>query len=136
MNKRRTSLNNYDISSRRFKELCGFVEQYPEWKEKLEELTPSVSSPNMDGMPHGSKVTGDDAMFNLAVKRSALAEKVDMIESTAKDADPELWKYIIQSVAYKVPFYKLQDLYHIPVSVAAFSDRRRYFFYLLSQKKY
>ena len=36
MNKRDLKLDKYGISPKRYKELCGFCEQYPEWKAKTE----------------------------------------------------------------------------------------------------
>ena len=35
MNKRQLNLEKYGISGKRYKELCGFCEQYPEWKNQL-----------------------------------------------------------------------------------------------------
>ena len=35
MNKRNLVLDKYGISGKRYKELCGFCEQYPEWLSEL-----------------------------------------------------------------------------------------------------
>ena len=38
MNKRKLKFDDLEISGKRYKELCGFCEQYPEWKSQLYEF--------------------------------------------------------------------------------------------------
>ena len=135
MKKRALTLQKYGISSKRYKELCGFCEQYPEWKEELLELEPSVKSQRIDGMPYSQTNNISDETADLAIKRTALLNKIELVEETAKEASPEMWEYIIKSACYEQPFWYLRDIARIPMSQAAFLDRRRYFFYLLSRKR-
>lgn len=135
MKKRALTLQKYGISSKRYKELCGFCEQYPEWKEELLELEPSVKSQRIDGIPYSQTNNISDETADLAIKRTALLNKIELVEETAKEASQEMWEYIIKSACYEQPFWYLRDVAKIPMSQATFSDRRRYFFYLLSKKR-
>lgn len=135
MKKRTLTLQKYGISPKRYKELCGFCEQYPEWKEELMRLEPSPKSQKVDGMPYSQTNSTSDETSELAIKRAAINKKIKLIEDTAIEASPEMWEYIIKSACYEQPFWYLRDISKIPMSQASFLDRRRYFFYLLSQKR-
>ena len=129
MDKRKTSLKKYGISSKRYKELCGFCEQYPEWKQELAFNNSTVKSQSLTGMPAMTNSLSDETA-DLAIQK-----KIDLIEKTAKEASPEFWKEIIKSACFEQPFWYLRDISNIPISRAAFHDYRRYFFYLLNKKK-
>ena len=134
MDKRKLKLDKYGISGKRFKELSGFCEQYPDWKHQLANMKDAVKSPSFDGMGVFSGNTSDTT-GELAVKRMALAEKVELIENTAQQASEELASYIIKSVCYEVPLKYLIAVDGMPCSRSAFYDARRYFFYLLDKNK-
>lgn len=133
MNKRELNLEKYGISGKRYKELCGFCEQYPDWKNKLKFNTNTVKSVEITDMPitHGNT----DATGNLAIDRVCLQQKCELIEKTARQASEELYKFIIKSVCYEVPVTYLQSCEDMHCSRASFYDARRYFFYLLDQNK-
>lgn len=133
MNKRTMGYEKYGISKKRYKELSGFCEQYPEWKKELEMKDSTLKSPQLTGMPvthSNADVTGE-----LAVRRATLEEKCRLIEDTAKEASEELKSYIIKSVCYELTFPQLQLSEGIPCGHAAFYDARKYFFYLLNKKR-
>lgn len=132
MNKRYKSLQRYDISKKRYKELCGFVEQYPEWKAALMDLEPTVRGQAYDGVPSGKTNGTYDATAELAIKRSAFSDKVGLVERAAQEADADFWHFIILNACYELPYHYLQTHYGLPLSERAFFDRRRYFFYVLS----
>lgn len=135
MNKRQLRLAKYGISSKRYKELSGFCEQYPDWKIFLETNTNTVKSSSIDGMPYSSTGNTSNQTANLAIKRAAIQKNVDLIEETAKEAAPDLWEYIIKSVCYEQPFWYIRDIMQAPVGQASFYDKRKYFFWKLDQKK-
>ena len=133
MNKRKLRLDKYGISNKRYKELCGFCEQYPEWLEELKSNTDTVRSVSVSGMP-ASSGTGDPT-FVLASRRAELKKMCELIEQTALQANEDLHQYIIRSVCYEEPFWYLRDIKGMPCSQRSFYDYRRYFFYLLDQNK-
>ena len=130
MNKRNLVLDNYGVSPKRYKELCGFCEQYPEWKAFLENKNNTLKSKVITDMP----ITFDQTC-DLAIKRTELQGKCELIENTAKEASNDLWTYIIDSVCYEFPLSYLQTIRNMPCSRASFYDARRYFFYLLDKYK-
>lgn len=135
MNKRELRLEKYGITRKRYKELCGFCEQYPDWKLELEQHTDTLKSKGIDGMPLMPEGNTSDPTALLAIKRDAMSKKVELIESVAKEAAPDLWKYLIKSVCFEQPFWYIRDIMNIPCSEHMFYDSRRYFFYLLDQRK-
>lgn len=133
MNKRQLNLEKYGISGKRYKELCGFCEQYPEWVNELKFNRDTVRSVEITDMPicHSNA----DATGNLAIKRTELESKCRLVEETAAQAGKDLSKYIIKSVCYEVPVTYLIACEEMPISKSAFYEMRRYFFYLLDQNK-
>ena len=133
MNKRQLNLEKYGISGKRYKELCGFCEQYPEWKNQLKFSNDTVKSIEITDMPitHNNA----DATGNLAIKRVGLEEKGRLIEEIAELAGEDLSQYIIKSVCYEVPVTYLIACEGMPIGKSAFYEMRRYFFYLLDKNK-
>lgn len=134
MNKRNLRLDKYGISNKRYKELCGFCEQYPEWLSELENETNTVQSAGIMEIPAFFSGIGDQTSA-LAIRRTELQKKCELIEGTAFQASEDLCQYIIRSVCYEEPFWYLRDIKGMPCSQKSFYDRRRYFFYLLDQNK-
>lgn len=133
MDKRKATLEEYGISKKRYKELSGFCEQYPEWKKELELKNSTLRSPQITGMPVSHDNT--DATGELAVRRAILEERCKLIEDTAKEASEELREFLIKAICYEVPINHLLAYESMPCNRATFFDVKRYFFYLLNQKK-
>lgn len=132
MNKREIKLTEYGISNKRFKELSGFCEQYPDWKKELATLN-VLKGKTITDMPVSNKKC--DPTSELALKRIALEEKCKLIEECAKRADEDLAEYIIQSVCYERPLWHLTDIQNMPCSKNSFYAKRKYFFCILNEKK-
>lgn len=135
MDKRKQTLDKYGISRKRYKELCGFCEQYPEWIEELKNLDNPLKAQKIDGMPHSNTGTTADETQAIAMKRMILSEKIDIIKKTAKQADAEFHDEIIRNVCYGQPHWYLCELSGMPISRESFYDRRRYFFFLLDKNR-
>ena len=134
MDKRKLVLKEYGISDKRYKELCGFCEQYPEWKAELKYNKDTMKSRTITDMPISFNGNSDQT-GNLAVKRVELQKKCELIENTAKQASSDLWEYILDSVCYEHPLNYLQTMKGMPCSRTTFYDVRRYFFFLLDKNK-
>lgn len=134
MNKRQLNLKKYGISEKRYKELCGFCEQYPEWLDELKYKTDTMKSAVLTDLPRSSSGVSDRTAV-LAIHRTELQKKCELIEQTAIQASADLSSYIIKSVCFEMPVSYLQASCGMACSVAAFYDARRYFFYLLHEKK-
>jgi len=133
MNKRDLKLGKYGISGKRYKELCGFCEQYPDWKQEIKNYT-FISGKPLSGMPSSPNRAGsqtEEAAFRL----DRFLRNCQIVEETAKEADEEHWEEIIKSACYGVPTTYLINVDNMPLSKSVFYDRRRYFFFLLDKKR-
>lgn len=133
-NVRDTSLKKYGISPHRFKELYHFCLQYHEWKDELKYKCDTVKSIEITDMPvaHGGS---SDQTQSLAIRRTELSNKVKLIEDTAMEADAEIYKYIIKAVTNEgITYNYLSTVMNIPCGKDMYYDRRRKFYWLLSQK--
>ena len=134
MNKRKLKFEDMEISGKRYKELCGFCEQYPEWKEKLAGIT-YISAVKYSDDPQPSNHSNSDSTQKHALRALALKRKVDLIERCAKTADSDLWQFIIRSACYEESYEYLYGIKDLHVGRSAFYEKRRYFFYLLDMEK-
>lgn len=134
MNKRKLKFEDMEISGKRYKELCGFCEQYPEWKDKLNGMT-YIRAVQYSDDPQPSNHNNSDTTQKHALRALALKHKVDLIEKCAKQADSGLWQYIIRSACYEESYEYLQGIKELHISRSAFYEKRRYFFYLLDIEK-
>jgi len=132
-NRRELKLNDYGISSKRYKELCGFCEQYTEWKDELEFKKDTLKSKNITDMPLST--SGEDATQVLAIRRIDLEFKCKIIENTAKQTNEYLAPYIIKSVTEEVPCWYLEEIMGMATCRKDFYAARRYFFFLLDKNK-
>lgn len=133
-NRRNLKLDDYGISRKRYKELCGFCEQYPEWKDELKYKTDILKSKEITDMPMAPSRSGNQ-QEDLSIRRVELESKCEIIEKTAKQVDNNLYQYIIKNVCYEKPIWYLTDIMNMPCSERAFRDKKRYFFFLLAQNK-
>lgn len=134
MNKREIKLDKYGISGKRVKELCGFCEQYPDWKKEITDHA-FVSAIQYGDEPKPSNHNNSDSTARHALKMLKFKRNCDLIEKVAKEADPENWEYLIKAICYEVPLTYLISVEGMHISPSAFYERRRYFFYLLDIEK-
>ena len=123
----------YNVSKHRFAEIYHFCLQYPEWKDELKYKTDSVASIEITDMPTTHK--NESTVEALAIRRANLEDKCKLIEQTAIETDSEIYQYIIKAVTNEYITYNyLYTVMNIPCSKKMYYDRRRKFYYLLSQK--
>lgn len=134
MSKRNLKLDGYGISRKRYKELCGFCEQYPDWKKEITSHA-YISAVQYGDEPKPSNHDNSDTTAKHALKMLKYKRNVDLIEKVAKMADEEFWEYLIKSICYEVPINYLISEEGMGLSQSAFYNRRRYFFYLLDIEK-
>ena len=134
MSKRNLKLDGYGISRKRYKELCGFCEQYPDWKKEITSHA-YISAVQYGNEPKPSNHDNSDTTAKHALKMLKYKRNVELIEKVAKMADEEFWEYLIKSICYEVPINYLISEEGMGLSQSAFYNRRRYFFYLLDIEK-
>lgn len=134
MNKRELKLEKYGISSKRYKELCGFCEQYPEWKRELENYS-FMKGIEYSDMPKSPNVGQSKPTEEMAIRIEKILSNCMLIEETAKAADKDIWEFLIRSACYEESINYLQTVRGLYISKSVFYRKRRYFFYLLDCRK-
>ena len=126
--KRDMKLSDYNISRAKYNELKYFCMQYSEKKQELHKGYGLGAIAN-DGMPKGN-LPGNPTE-QAAIRNSVLQKDVELIETTAMEADPDIYKWLLKNITEGIPYEWLD----VPLSRSRFYDSRRYFFYLLAQKR-
>lgn len=98
--------NKYYINKHRHYELKHFCLQYPTWKRECAVL--------------------DDP---------SIAERINLVEKIAMEADRYLYKYILKAVTEELSFTYLKSRLEIPCGRDMYYDRYRKFFWLLSEAR-
>ena len=139
MNKRKLKFEDLDISGKRYKELCGFCEQYPEWKEKLDGVT-YIQAVAYGAEPKPSNHDNSDTTARRALKLLKWKRNCELIEKCAKEAgyidkNYNIWQHIIRSACYEESYEYLYGMKKLHCGRSSFYEHRRYFFYLLDIEK-
>lgn len=126
--------NKYWVNKHRYYELKHFCLQYSFWKEILETMDDAyISSSVVDSMPSGNNIVNLTSKY--VMKKTYLTERINLIENTALDADPNLHEYILKAVTEGLSYTYLKSRLDIPCSKDTYYDRYRRFFWLLSEAR-
>lgn len=126
--------NKYWIGKHRYYELKHFCLQYAEWKKAYSAIDGLSKKPC--NLPNIQKdYSHSDPTAKYAVAKAMYAEKIEMVERTAMDADPELHTYILKAVTEDLTYETLQASYEIPCSRSTYYDRYRKFFWILNNAR-
>ena len=126
--------NKYYIDKHRHYELKHFCLQYPIWKRTYAALLDlSIASSYMTGMPSGGGMS--DTTAKSAIRRTYYADKIKLVEETAKEADPYLYEYILKAVTEGLSYTYLRTIMEMPCGRDMFYDRYRRFFWLLNEAR-
>lgn len=123
--------NRYWISRHRYYELKHFCLQYNDWKRAAQSLS-------MYPETHIEYPAGANCSNPVPTKVELLDRykaRIEMVESAAKEADPELSSYILDGVTQGHPYNYLHMRTDIPCCKETYYDRYRRFFWLLSQAR-
>jgi len=115
----------YEISKERYRYLNCFCKLYPQWKKYG---SYGLSAVVNDGMPHARTVGSPTEA--QAIRNSKFMSNIKLIEDTCKEADEEIWVYILKNVTEGVT-YEMMD---VPRGRSQFYSSRRRFFYMLDLK--
>lgn len=126
--KRDMKLSDYNISRAKYNELKYFCMQYEEKKREIHNSY-GLGSVVSDGMPKGN--LPGNAVERVAIRNAVLQKDVKLIEQTAMEADPDIYQWLLKNVTEGVPYEWL----NVPRGRKQFYESRRYFFYLLAQKR-
>ena len=126
--KRDMKLSDYNISRAKYNELKYFCMQYEEKKRELHKGYGLNAIVN-DGLPKGN--LPGNPVEGQAIRNAVLQADVDLIEHTAMEAGADVYQWLIKNVTEGVPYEWL----NVPSGRRQFYETRRYFFFLLAQKR-
>jgi hypothetical protein len=129
-----TKNSKYYISKQKYLTARHFCLQYSEWLDEYNALSSgSISGINYDGMPHGSG-SGNPTEAK-AIRMAELSSKIEMVEQTAIEAGGEIAEWILKGVTIEsATFNYLKMVTGIPCERDMYYERRRKFYWLISQK--
>lgn len=126
--------NKYYVDKHRYYELKHFCLQYQEWKKAYESCTESIIfTSKYNGMP--SSDTPSDLTAKYATLRAQYAEKIELVERIAMEADDFLYPYLLKAVTEGLAYTYLKGKMDIPCGRDMYYDRYRKFFWLLNQAR-
>lgn len=129
-----SSKKKYWINKHRHYELKHFCLQYPTWKELyLEFSDPSVPLATIDRVPT-SNMPGNPTE-KRALMMMHYAERMEMVENAAKEADLYLYEFLLKAVTEGLSYTYLKARLNIPCSRDTYYDRYRRFFWLLDKSR-
>ena len=124
--------NKYWIDKHRYYELKHFCLQYPQWRKFYKAIDglifPTVT---LDNTPRSKSVS--DFTAKQAVAKAYYADKIEMVEKAAEQADKELAGYILKAVTEGLSYTYLKSKLEIPCGKDMYYDRYRKFFWILSE---
>lgn len=120
--------SRYHLSKHRYLELKHYCLQYPEWRDRVRELTDICSS---TFETKGSNWPTSETE-RLALERIRLKNRIELVEKTAMETDQSLWFYILQGVTEDRTYTYLRNVMDIPCGKNMYYDRYRAFFWRLS----
>ena len=126
--------NKYWIDKHRHYELKHFCLQYPDWKKAYADFDNLNLPLSMIERVPTSNMPGDPTAKRALIK-AQYAEKINLIERVAKQADEYLYEYLIKGVTENLSYNYLKAKYDIPCGKDMYYDRYRRFFWLLSKSR-
>lgn len=121
--------SKYHLSKHRYLELKHFCLQYPEWKQRLKEITDIRASDTV--MPGSDQISNETE--RIAIERTMLKNKIELVEKTCMETDQVLWFYVLQGVTEEATYTYLRNAMNIPCGKNMYYDRYRRFFWLLDR---
>lgn len=125
--------SKYFVEKHRYYELKHFCLQYPTWRKIYSELDGMKSSKH-DTTPSKNALPVDTTA-QAAELRLHYLEKMETVEQSARESDPDLAIYILKAVTEELSYDYLKSKLEIPCSRGTYYDRYRRFFWLLSKRK-
>jgi hypothetical protein len=77
----------------------------------------------------------ENFLEKIALEMADYSERMKLVETTCKEADPELYDCLLEGVTTGKSYENLAAMHDMPCSRDTYYDRYRKFFYLLSKKR-
>ena len=120
--------NAYYIPKHTFMIVYHYCLNYPDWKRQYADSV-GLKSPGGGG---GGGIGDPTASQAIAV--ADLGEKIHMIEETAMQTEPSIYKYLLRGVTEEGMTFDQLKAQGMPCERKMYYDRRRKFYYALAAK--
>ena len=127
--------NPYWIGKHRYYELKHFCLQYPIWKKARLALDGLSRRPaDLQVFVSCGQMKGDPTE-RCAQSRIFFGERMEMVEQAAREAEPDLYSYLLRGVTEGLSYDALKMKYDIPCCRDVYYAAYRRFFWLLSKRR-
>lgn len=128
--------NKWWIPEKRYLELYWFCQQYEDWiRERAILLSKGVQTKSYREDTVQETNYKESKVEEAAIRLAELNRRIKIVENTAREADPGLFKYILLGVTSKKGFTYMETVLDIPCCKVTYYDRYRRFYYLLDKEK-
>lgn len=124
----------YWIDRHRYYELKHFCLQYSIWRKTLQYLDGMGKCP-LETEIYVKDLNLSDPTHECAAARELFADRINMIDQAAHNADPDLGCYILIGVTQGITYEGLLMKYGIPCCRETYYDRYRKFFWILNKAR-
>lgn len=125
--------NEFWIPHYKYLELLNFCKQYPEWKKDYILISGYKNNYEYSKIPLTYEIS--NRTEDLALKKQALYEKIQLLQDTAKEVDPIYWNYILKGITENYTYEYLKLQLNIPYCRTTYYRLYRKFFWILSKKR-
>ena len=125
--------NKYWIERHRYYELKHFCLQYPVWKKLKDAIDLYQNAAPKEVFAPVSDIS--DPTERCAEARLYYLNRMLLVEVTAKRADPEISKYLLQGITEGLSYDILKARLDIPCSKDTYYNAYRRFFWLLDKER-
>lgn len=134
MARRNSYRGKYKMTKEQYLSAKYYALRYNEWVLEYRAICDTSSAITYSDMPKGSFNT-ESQVEEAAIKADKIHDRIRLIESTAKEAMPDLSDYILKAVTNTdITYHQLRTLTNIPCGKNVFYNARRKFYWLLYQK--
>ena len=123
----------YWIPREKYYELLYFSRQYETMCQEKRELMRCYPTANLDEKVTVTDIS--DPVMKAVARMEVLSEKMGLIEETVREAEPDIYKWLLIGVTTNKSYDFLAQKMHMPMSRSAYYERYRKYFYLLSKKR-
>lgn len=116
--------NKYYIPKYRYYELKYFCLQYPEWKKELLECEERLIYTTSLIIQKKEKSL-EDKVSEIAIRKNSLERKMAKIVAACKEADLQLWSFLLIALTEGKSWTYLSTVLRIPASKQMYYDRYR-----------
>ena len=127
-----TKRSKYYVPPEDYKTAVHWSLRYPLWIKELKTL-PDTSKAIDYAQDKVQTSNNYDSTMETAIRREELSKKVELLESTCREAAGDLYEWILKSVTLGFNCWQLQQL-GMPATDKDFIDKRQKYYFLLSKR--